>query len=95
MSLTSEGGPVIGNLKESIRRYILAHHLPGESAANLKDDTPLQTSGILDSLALLGLVSFIQQQYGVELDIYDTSAERFDRLEDIAAAVARKQASRS
>jgi acyl carrier protein len=95
VSLTSEGGPVIAKLKESIRGYILANHLPGESAANLKDDTPLQTSGILDSLALLGLVSFVQQQYGVELDVYDTSAERFDRIDDIAAAVARKQASES
>lgn len=78
--------------KEAIRAFILSTHLPGESRENLRDTTPLQTSGILDSLAVLGLVTFIEQRFGVELDVYDTSIERFDRIEDMALAIARKQA---
>ena len=46
--------------KEIIRNYILTEYLPGESPANLKDDTPLRTSGILDSMATLALVSFLE-----------------------------------
>ena len=45
------------NVEETIRNYILTEFLPGESAANLKDDTPLRTSGILDSMATLNLVT--------------------------------------
>ena len=82
----------MNDVKETIRQFMLSAHLPGESPDNLKDDTPLQTSGILDSLATLGLIQFVQEQFHVELDVYDTSVERFDRIQDIAASVARKRA---
>ena len=78
-------------IRETLRQHILATCLPGESAEDLRDDTPLLTSGILDSLAAETLVSFIQQRFGVELDVYDTSIDRFDRIQDIAAVIARKQ----
>jgi acyl carrier protein len=80
------------DVKETLRQFILSTHLPGESPDNLKDDTPLQTSGILDSLATLGLITFVEQQFHIELDVYDTSVERFDRIQDIVAVVMRKQA---
>lgn len=83
----------MNDVKDTVRRYILLTWLPGESADNLRDETPLQTSGILDSLATQTLISFIEQEFGVELDVYDTSVERFDRIEDIASTVTRKQAS--
>ena len=83
------------DIRETIRDFILTTYLPGESRENLRDDTPLRTSGILDSLATLGLFSFIEQKFGIELDVYETSVERFDRIEDIAASVARKQAQRA
>jgi len=78
------------DVKETIRQFILTTYLHGESPSNLRDDTPLQTSGILDSMATLELATFVERQFGVELDVYDTSVERFDRIEDIAAAIARK-----
>jgi acyl carrier protein len=83
------------DVKETIRQFILSTYLPDESRENLRDDTPLQTSGILDSLAAEGLVSFVQQQFDVELDVYETSLERFNRIEDIAASVKQKQARRA
>jgi acyl carrier protein len=79
------------SIKETIRSYILNEYLPGESPANLTDDTPLRTSGILDSVATLNLVSFIEHTFGVMIDAHDTGVENFDRIEDIAALVARKK----
>jgi acyl carrier protein len=81
----------LDGVKETIRQFILTNYLPGESKENLRDNTPLQTSGILDSLATLALISFIEQQFGIELDVAETSAERFDRIEDIAASIAMKR----
>lgn len=80
-------------VKDTIRHFIVSNYLPGESLENLRDDTPLLSSGILDSLAALGLVSFLETEYRIELDVYDTSIEHFDRIEDIAHAVAKKQES--
>ena len=82
----------MNQVKDTIRQFILSTYLPGETSENLRDDTPLQTSGILDSLATHGLISFIEEQFGIELDVYDTSVERFNRIEDIAASVLRKRA---
>ena len=78
-------------IKDTIRNYILTEYLPGESPANLRDDTPLRTSGILDSMATLNLVSFLETTFGVSIDAHETGIENFDRIEDIVALVARKR----
>jgi acyl carrier protein len=80
------------DVKATIRQFILATYLPGESPANLRDDMPLRTSGVLDSLATLGLVSFVEREFGIELDAYETGVESFDRIDDIVALVERKRA---
>ena len=77
--------------KETIRQFILVSQLAGESPDSLRNNTPLQTSGILDSLATVGLVSFIEKHFGVELDVHDTSVECFDSIDDIAATIVRKR----
>jgi acyl carrier protein len=81
----------MASITDTLRSQILTMHLPGESPENLTDETPLQTSGILDSLAMLGIVGFIEKTYGIELDVYDTTLEQFDTIRDIAAVVARKR----
>jgi acyl carrier protein len=79
------------DIKEKLRQFILSKYLPGESAANLADDTPLQTSGVLDSLATLGLVTFVEQEFGIEMEAHETGIDNFNRIEDIAALVERKR----
>jgi acyl carrier protein len=78
-------------VKDRIRSYILSQYLPGESPDNLKDDTPLRTSGILDSMATLNLVTFLEQTFDIVIDAHETGIEDFDRIADIAALVTRKQ----
>jgi len=82
-------------VREAIRQFILTSHLHDETAEDLPDDLPLRTSGILDSFATMGLVTFIEQELGVELDVYDTSVERFNRIDEMAAVVLRKQGDRA
>ena len=77
-----------------IRDFSLERYLPGESPANLRDDTPLRTSGILDSLATLALISFVEEQYGIEVQAHETGMDNFDRIADIASFVERKRTER-
>jgi len=81
----------MNDVKEAIRQFILKKYLPGESADNLKDDTPLRTSGILDSLATLGVVSFVEKEFGIQLEAHETDVHSFNRIEDLAALVERKR----
>jgi acyl carrier protein len=82
----------MSDISNAIRQFIVSTYLPGESPENLKDDTPLRTSGILDSMSTLGLVTFVEETYGVTLEAHETGTEHFDRIEDIAALVERKRA---
>ena len=79
------------NVKDTIRDFILREYLPGESAANLTDETPLRTSGILDSMATLNLVTFIETTFGIMIDAHETGIDTFDRISDIARLVAQKK----
>lgn len=87
-----EGGLDVDNVTQAIRTHILNEFLPGESEANLRDDTPLRTSGILDSMSTLNLVTFLEQSFGITIDAHETGVDNFDRVDTIAALVARKQA---
>ena len=79
------------DVKDQIRNYILQEFLPGESASNLADDTPLRTSGILDSMATLNLVTFLEQAFGIMFEAHETGIDHFDRIQDIAALVEQKK----
>jgi acyl carrier protein len=79
------------SIKEEIRQYILYEFLPGEKPSNLRDDTPLRTSGILDSVATLHLVGFVEERFGIEVEAHEAGVENFDRIDSIAAFIARKR----
>ena len=80
------------DVKDAIRQFILKKYLPGESADNLRDDTALRTSGILDSLATIGVINFIEKEFGVEIEAHETDVDTFDTIQDMAALVDRKRA---
>jgi acyl carrier protein len=77
-------------ISSTVKGYILTTFLPGENASALTESTPLVTSGILDSLATLELVSFLEQQYGIELEAKDVDASRLGTLADISRLVSGK-----
>lgn len=79
------------NGSEVIR--VLGEYLYREAGLGTDEVAPrtaLFTSGLLDSLQLLGLVAFIEDRFGVEVKPLDVSLETFDTLERIADYVARR-----
>jgi len=80
-------------IKEELRQYILSEFLPGEKPSNLRDDTPLLTSGILDSVATLRLVTFVEAHYGIEVEAHEAGVEDFDTIESISSFIVSKKKS--
>lgn len=80
------------NIKDQLRQYILTEYLPGESAANLKDDTPLRTSGVLDSMATLQVVTFVEEHFNIEVEAHEAGVENFETINDMTAFIQRKSA---
>ena len=74
----------------AIKSYVLDAFLPGADPAELGDDTALISSGILDSLATVRLVTFLEDQYKIEIAAYEANADNLDSLAQIAALVRSK-----
>jgi acyl carrier protein len=84
--------PASDDVKKSLREFLLAGPLRGEAAQNLADDLKLRTSGILDSIATVALVGFVEKSYGIEIEAHETGVEQFDSIADVAALIERKRA---
>jgi acyl carrier protein len=67
----------IGN---TVKQYILNEFLPGEDASELTESTPLITGGILDSLATMKLVMFLEERYGITMQAHEADAEHLDTI---------------
>ncbi|MCP4113167.1 MAG: aminotransferase class I/II-fold pyridoxal phosphate-dependent enzyme [Desulfobacteraceae bacterium] len=70
-------------MEETLCNYISKHFLEG-SAEPFDSDTELIESGILDSNAMLSLVSFVEKQYGID---FSTSEIVVQNLETVKALV--------
>ncbi|MEP6619272.1 MAG: acyl carrier protein [bacterium] len=70
-----------------VKEFILDKFLPGEDPAALTPSTQLMSSGILDSLATLDLVSFLEERFKIELEARETDVSRMGTLNDIAQLV--------
>jgi acyl carrier protein len=82
--------PSTQEVKEIIKGYILNEFLPGENPAELTDSTPLITGGILDSLATIKLVAFLEEHFKIQIQAHETMVDYLDTVSDIAQLVGSK-----
>jgi acyl carrier protein len=80
----------VQEVNEIIKGYILAEFLPGEKLAALTDSTPLITGGILDSLATIKLVAFLEERFHVQIQAHETMVDYLDTIPQITQLVSSK-----
>ena len=78
-------------IHDTVKTFILDQFLPGEDPDELADDTPLMTTGILDSLATLKLVTFLEEKFDIAVEAHEADAENLNTLDLITDLVARKK----
>ena len=59
----------------AVKSFILDKFLPGEDPHLLTPTTELLRSGILDSLATLELVTFLEERFGIELEAHELAGK--------------------
>jgi acyl carrier protein len=77
-------------IRKNLKELILTEFLPGEDPSQLTDTTALITGGVVDSIAVLKLVSILEEQYGIEFAAHEVDAEHFDTIGQIAELVLAK-----
>ena len=78
------------SIGDTVKEFILTEFLPGENPDELKDDTELMTSGILDSLATLKLITFLEKEFDISVEAHEADAENLNTVADISRFVSSK-----
>jgi acyl carrier protein len=79
------------DIKTVIKDFVLKEFLPGEDPSELTDTTPLITGGVLDSIATLKLVMFIEERYGITLQAHEVDPEHLDTISQITDLIRSKK----
>jgi acyl carrier protein len=79
-------------IKDTVKDFILREFLSGESPDSLDDSTPLITGGVLDSIATIKLIAFLEERFGIQIEPYEMNADYLNFLPDIAKLVSSRQA---
>ena len=83
--------PEAVSISDALRGYILSEFLPGQDPSELTESTPLITSRILDSLATIKLIGFIEQRFKVSFQPHETDVKYMNTVADITRLVQSKQ----
>ena len=75
----------------ALKEFILREFLPGENPDELTATTPLITGGVLDSIATLKLVMFIEERFGITLQAHETDPEYLDSIAAISKLIQSKK----
>jgi acyl carrier protein len=79
------------DIQAAVKKFILREFLPGEDPDELTDTTPLISGGILDSIATIKLVLFLEEQYGIKVEAHETDPEYLDTIASITQLVCSKK----
>jgi acyl carrier protein len=77
-------------IDQSVKEFILREFLPGEDPSALTSSTPLITGGVLDSIATLKLVAFLEESFKIQLEAHEVDADNLDTIAAISRLVAAK-----
>jgi acyl carrier protein len=81
----------MNDVEYAVKQFVLKEFLPGEDPSELTFTTPLITGGILDSLATMKLVMFLEERYGVKFQAHEVDADHLDTVADIAKLIEAKK----
>jgi acyl carrier protein len=78
-------------VKEMILEYIKNEYLDEDEAdeTNLDENTPLISSGIVDSFSMVSLKRFLEKKYGISIPDDEASPQAFDTVTSIMVLVNR------
>jgi acyl carrier protein len=76
-------------VSEQIRGFVIKH-FPLAHKRNIRNDDPLLISGIIDSLGVLEIISYLEKEFKISVADEELVPENFHTIESIAAFVQQK-----
>lgn len=79
------------DVETAIERFIVDEIMLGDSNTKIDPNESLISSGVLDSLALLRLIAFLEEQMGVTVDDFEVIPENFELINEIKSFIEKKK----
>lgn len=79
----------MGDVKGKIRAFVL-EYAAGRGVTEVKDDEPILTNNIIDSLGSLRMVDFLETAFPLTIEDTDMFPENFQTLNDCEIFINRK-----
>jgi acyl carrier protein len=80
---------------DTVRAFLVREFFRGEAVEALALDQPLVSSGLLDSIATLKLVLFLEKQFDISIDSRDIVAGELETLNSMEGLVRHKTSAKS
>jgi acyl carrier protein len=77
-------------IQQRVRQFVLENFYVSDPA-ELADDSPLVTTGVVDSTGMLETMAFVETEFGIRIRDDETIPENLESIGRIAAFVARKR----
>jgi acyl carrier protein len=72
---------------DRIRTFIETKFKPKSSGRPFDDDTPLFSSGIVDSFGVLELIAFLEDAFKIDIDVNKFELRDFDTVRKVSGLV--------
>jgi len=76
--------------KNSLEQFILEEFVR-KRGGGIKEEDDLLSSGLIDSLGILKLVSFMEEQFAIEIPSEDVVYENFHSIESMSRYLANRE----
>jgi methoxymalonate biosynthesis acyl carrier protein len=83
------------DVRQEVERFLLDHARVGRKKEPIDPDEDLLARGAIDSIELMQLVSFVEQEFGIAVTDEEVSIENFRSLRSIQEFVEHKKPTRS
>ena len=70
-------------IKKMIIEYVKKEYLDEDSDMEIKEDTKLISSGIVDSFSMVSLKAYLEKKFQIKLPDEDATPEAFDSVNNI------------
>lgn len=77
------------DIKNMIIEYVKKEYLDEDSDMEVKADTKLISSGIVDSFSMVSLKTYLEKKFSIKLPDEDATPEAFDSVNNIIELIKR------
>jgi len=74
-------------IKDAVLEYVIDEYIDEDDDVEVAHDTPLISSGIVDSFSMVSLKAFLERKYEITIPDAEATPQAFDTIDSIAELV--------